>query len=452
MKKLLQRSLALLALLMLMTGSAGAEEAKLFLHESVDKNTVTLIARDELYSMGTPVSTLLELHKVMKKEQGNYYALRICVIKDNAAETPIANCTLLIDGVEQGLSPLSNARRDLFTAATQQWYDVDENLLNKIANAKKIMLKLAYTTGKVRKDDVDTYFIDEVKRIGVVTADNYRQQKRIIEEKNDYVVFIPAVNAKQLGPAIIYRMNYDQFAKKETLRPDYYRVLEYGGYKYLAFYQELSRSDQSSFKGWFRMKETPAGTWVMVDLMEEDKFYSWSRMDSNGKSEIMKLYRADDMLQSLIWATQTTHGRYDYGIEWEPILGEKDSKSFTRREWHTGPFSITKVDGEATPAVADVAKGDKIISINGQAAQDVTFIESKLRTACSGETLKLTVLDSKGVKREIIIQPKFYPAQATEKNYQALFEKERGMFDGTFYGYPDKLPASYDPLSTGIYF
>lgn len=429
---------------------ASDEIGNVYVHEGPD-GTLSFIAQDVSSPFSTRINVVLEVHKILAPDK-SYYAIRTCVAKYKAQETPIGSVTLNLDGKDYPLTPMVGARNDDLLGAVQEWFMLPDDLLEKLLNTNKLSMKLTYTNGKIRKYNQDKLFINSIQRLYSITKENYQQQKNIVFAKPNYTIFIPGVKITDLVPAIIYNMNYENYSKKDELKSYYYRVSLSPDQKYLAFYNVISRSEGIYFCGWLGFQQQDNGTWVSMDLLNSWGAGNWRRMDTKGDSGIRNLYIADDLLNSIIDAYQLFYGTYDYGLSWEPIIGEKDSKNITRAKWRSGPLVIGNVNTKAFPELGQINKGDVITEINGISTKNMNYIDSLIKTVCNGKKVTFTVIDSIGHQKIVSVQPNFIPAKSNTKNFFKVIEKDSRQFVefDRNRDYPFAFPMSYNPLANGI--
>lgn len=422
---------------------------KIYAHEGPD-GTLSLIARDVHDPLFKKVILIVELHKIIAPNK-TYYAMRTCVRKAKAHETPIVSAILNLDGKDYTLTPLAGSREDVLIDATQEWFEITDDLLDRATNAKKIKVSIQYSNGKMRTNEVGKSFVDSFRQLPAITRDNYRQKENITFLNNDYAVFIPNVKPAELASALIYNVNYEPSSGKDKLQSYYYLVAKSQDYGYLAFYKDISTLwDNTYFCGWLTLRPQDNGTWVSLDLF---KTYgrSWCYMEPKGDSGLMKLYRASDLVESILRSYQLFYGTYDYGFNWEAIMSEKDSKNVTRSKWRLGPFAVTNVNAESFPELAQVSKGDIITEINGMPTKSMNYFDTLFKTVYFGGPVTFTVQDSSGNQKAFSIQPKFMPADGQRKKYAEIIAKDSRQFT-TFKesDNPFDIPLSYHPLGRGL--
>jgi hypothetical protein len=429
---------------------ANNEIGTVFVHEGPD-GTVSFIAQNVSSPFSVPINVVLELHKIIAPDK-SYYAIRTCVAKYKAQETPIASVTLNLDGNDYPLTPIADARKEELLGAVQEWFVVTDDLLDKLVNTKKISMKITYANGKTRKDEQSNLFVNSIQRLLSITKENYQQQEKIAFAKNDYRIFIPGVNPADLASALIYKVNYETLSKKEQLRSYNYQVSLSPDQKYLAFYNVISRSDGISFCGWLNFQPQENGTWVSLDLLDTNSISGWRKMKTTGDSGIMNLYSASDLVNSIVDAYKLFYGTYDYGFIWEPIIGEKDSKNITRSKWRSGPFVVSSVNTKLFPELVQINKGDVITEINGISTKNMNYMDTLVKIVCSGKKVTFTLKDSLGNQKVVSVQPKFTPTKGNAKNFREIVEKDSRQFVkfDKNRDYPFAFPMSYNPLANGI--
>ncbi len=278
---------AVILFLMPSYAMANNQIGTVFVHEGPD-GTVSFIAQNVSSPFSVPINVVLELHKIITPEK-SYYAIRTCVAKYKAQETPIASVTLNLDGNDYPLTPIADARKEELLGAVQEWFVVTDDLLDKLVNTKKISMKITYANGKTRKDEQSNLFVNSIQRLLSITKENYQQQEKIAFAKNDYRIFIPGVNPADLASALIYKVNYETLSKKEQLRSYNYQVSLSPDQKYLAFYNVISRSDGISFCGWLNFQPQENGTWVSLDLLDTNSISGWRKMNKNRRDGSFEL-------------------------------------------------------------------------------------------------------------------------------------------------------------------
>jgi len=427
---------------------AAERPGKIYAHEGPD-GTLSLVARDVHDPLFNKVAVIVELHKIIAPNK-TYYALRTCVRKAKAQETPLVGASLYLDGKGYNLIPLAGSRKDVLLGATQEWFEITDDLLDGMTNAKKITVTIQYSNGKTRTDEVGKSFVSSLQQLPALTKDNYQQQDNIKFLNNDYTIFIPNVKPAELAAALIYNVNYEPLSGKDKLQSYYYLVAKSQDYGYLAFYNDISRLDKTYFCGWLTLQPQGDGTWVSLDLLNTYS-RSWCPMEPKGDSGLMKLYRASDLVESILKAYQSFYGTYDYGFNWEPVVSERDSKNVTRSKWRLGPFAVTNMNTASFPALAQIGKGDIVAEINGMPTKNMNYFDTLFKTVYFGGPVTFTMRDAAGNQKVILVHPKFTPAEGERKNYAEIIAKDSRQFTKLKESdNPFDVPMSYNPLGSGL--
>lgn len=441
---------------------AYAGEGTYLYRKAGPDGTVTFLTQEteEFHKLSGTTFFSFEVHRVIAPEK-TYYAIRAC-LAGVGHDTAITDLTLKLDGKDYSLTPLANTRKQELPNAIQEWYAVDDGLLNTLEKATTIKAILRCADGKTYTNNTGKGFSETVHRIGLMTKDADPEElytKYHINSAEDRLrLFIPDINPEQLGYALVYKMNYWNIkGKPEFIYGNSYQVRRSPNWSFVSFeYMRnyfIINSEADHFYTWISLLPQDGGTWVIVKTMAKSGYYQrdfrfigpWENASNNQFEEV------DKWANALIWIYNSYHGKYTYGLDWDQTANEKDTKKVIRAQWKPGPFVIQTVDPKGFPELAQVKPGDKITAINGISTSRIQYKDSVLLTSCSGKTMTFTILDSSGAKRDIIVQPKFEPSIVQKQNYQEIVNKDTHQFS-KYNGDRDcplDVPEAYNPLGAG---
>lgn len=418
----------------------GDHSGKVFVHEGPDK-TLSLFAMNIYTPFGSNVMRINQFHKVITADK-SYNALLIGIDKYKIKETPITGTTLNLDGIEYNLTPLAGVRKEEDVRGTQAWYEISNDLLIKIINAKKLTAKVTMSNGQVYNDEPDKDFKDSIQRIYSIGKENYYLQPNLYPSKNTLLLFIPGTTPIELGQRLVYAHNFDNSkGKDEFLYAQSYEVKKTDDWQSVNFIPRSWVNRDNYPYIYIDLQQQDNGTWVSFNVANVNRTRGWEDVDirSDASEDYMRLVNI--WMISLENAYEIFHGQYNYGIEWKII---DEEKNINRINWRNGPFIITKVN-TALPELSQINKGDIIAAIDGVPTKTMAYADSILNTFYYGKPVIFTLVDAEGNRKNIKINPKFLPSTTPKKNYEEILKKGWGY---------EKLESHnsrqvYNPLGSG---
>jgi DNA binding domain, excisionase family len=418
----------------------GDHSGKVFVHEGPDK-TISFIAKNEytpFFSDG--IIRINEFHKVIAPDR-SYYALLIGLDRYKIQKTPIIGVTLDLDGIAYNLTPLVGVRKEEHVRGTQAWYEISDDLLHKIINAKNFTANVKISNGKVINNKLNKDFKASIQRIYSIEKDNYHLQPNLFKLKDTLLLFIPGTTPTELGQRLVYAHNFDSSnGKDKFLYSESYVVKKTDDWQDVDFIPRHWGSRDSYPYIYIVFQQQDNGTWISFNLANVDDG-TWEEVNIRSDASEDNMRLVDSWMTSLKDAYEIFHGKYDYGIEWK--LADEE-KNINRINWRNGPFIITKVSS-ALPELAQINKDDIIAAIDGVPTKTMAYADSLLNTIYYGKPVIFTLVDVAGNKKNIKISPKFLPSTTPKKNYEEILKKGWGYEKLDSY----TIRPFYNPLGSG---